>query len=724
MTPYALGVELGTTYSAAVVARGSEAAVCSLGDTAAQIASIVFLGEDGEILIGEAAERRAAGEPTRAAREFTRRLGDPVPIIVGGTPYGAEALMAHLLRAIVEQVSAHEGAEPDVVVLTHPADYTDYKRGLLHETARLAGLDLSRVRFVSEPQAAATADADQERVEPATVDPQAMFANATGAALLGAAAITGETGNQITRTAGLAATGAAAGGGATLAAGAIIGDTTAAGAVAGGTAATGGAAAVGVGPAGVSMVAGPVGAPVGVGPVGAPVGVGPLGAPVAGVGPQGEVLTDVRTVQRTARRAARTTNKARLAIGIGAVAGAAVVAGIVVVSAGGDDQAATAPTTVAAPVVSDSVAPTEATPPPTAGVDDQAAPVVSDSVATTVSAPPSTALPSAAGRGLAGLVTVIAGTGRDDGNGRPGPAEAASLGNAAHFAVAPNGDIFVVNHENELLLVSGGQTRVIYEADSPGGESGFGGVAVGPDGDAYVTMGTGVKRIARDGTNQLVVDSRALGLRGGFGPITFDNLGSLYFSEASGHRVLRWAADGEMSIVAGTGVQGRIGSAPDGDGGPATASALTGVNAMAVDSAGNLLIVESGRPVVRRIAADGTISTLVGGGQTLIRESLGNYAPDGTLAGDLQFSSLTGVAVDAAGRVYVSEGADHAIVRFGADGAMELLAADQSHALADFGIPANEFRAFIVTGLTFDSSGNLLFEQSNRILSIADASND
>ena len=167
---YALGIDLGTTYSAAAVCRdGGPVEVCTLGTTSQSIPTVVVLREDGEILTGEAAERRAPSEPTRTAREFKRRLGDPVPLIIGSTPYGAEALMGFVLRDIVAQVTQREGSAPDTIVLTHPANYSDYKLGLLHEAARLAGLDLGRVQFLSEPQAAAVSYAGQRRVEPGVI---------------------------------------------------------------------------------------------------------------------------------------------------------------------------------------------------------------------------------------------------------------------------------------------------------------------------------------------------------------------------------------------------------------------------------------------------------------------------------------------------------------------------------------------------------------------------
>ncbi len=122
-----------------------------------------MLREDGEVLVGEAADRRAVNEPTRTAREFKRRLGDPAPLVLGGTPYGAESLMAHLLRAMVEAVRERQGTRPERVVVTHPANYGPYKKELLVEMTRLA--DVGRVDFLTEPEAAAINYAEQDRLE-------------------------------------------------------------------------------------------------------------------------------------------------------------------------------------------------------------------------------------------------------------------------------------------------------------------------------------------------------------------------------------------------------------------------------------------------------------------------------------------------------------------------------------------------------------------------------
>jgi len=167
--PYRLGIDLGTTYTAAATERGGRVEVSSLGTTSPVIPSVVLLRDDGDVLVGEAAVRRGIDQPSRMAREFKRRLGDPVPLVLGGTPYGAEALMGHLLRRVVGLVVEREGEAPEQVVITHPANYGPYKLDMMREVARHAGLDLARVEFLAEPQAAAISYSARNRVEPGSI---------------------------------------------------------------------------------------------------------------------------------------------------------------------------------------------------------------------------------------------------------------------------------------------------------------------------------------------------------------------------------------------------------------------------------------------------------------------------------------------------------------------------------------------------------------------------
>ena len=157
---YAVGIDIGTTYTAAAVWRDGRAEIVPLGSQSAVIPSAVFLRSDGAILTGEAAGRRGLSEPDRVVRELKRRLGDTAPILLGGTPYSAAALTARLLRSVLDVVSAREGGRPASICVTHPAGWGPYKIDLLRQVVRLADLD-QPVRFTSEPQAAAGFHAHQ-----------------------------------------------------------------------------------------------------------------------------------------------------------------------------------------------------------------------------------------------------------------------------------------------------------------------------------------------------------------------------------------------------------------------------------------------------------------------------------------------------------------------------------------------------------------------------------
>ncbi|MDH4366326.1 MAG: Hsp70 family protein, partial [Acidimicrobiia bacterium] len=161
---YRLGVDLGTTWTAAAIWEAGKAAIFPLGQQRAAIPSVVLLRADGTVLTGEAAIRRAISEPERVAREFKRRIGDPTPIIVAGTPYPAEALTARLLRSVIDQVATQQGRAPEQVVISHPANWGAYKLELLTDIARRADLDPAECAFITEPEAAAISYASRQRV--------------------------------------------------------------------------------------------------------------------------------------------------------------------------------------------------------------------------------------------------------------------------------------------------------------------------------------------------------------------------------------------------------------------------------------------------------------------------------------------------------------------------------------------------------------------------------
>jgi len=161
---YSVGIDLGTTFTAAAVLRdGERPETVQLGNRAAAIPSTVFLHEDETLLTGDAALRRGLAEPGRLAREFKRRFGDPAPLLLGGVPVSADALTGRLLRSVLEAVAEREGGPADAVAVCHPANWGPYKLDLLTQACRQAGLP--GAVLVSEPQAAAVHYAAQERIE-------------------------------------------------------------------------------------------------------------------------------------------------------------------------------------------------------------------------------------------------------------------------------------------------------------------------------------------------------------------------------------------------------------------------------------------------------------------------------------------------------------------------------------------------------------------------------
>jgi alpha-tubulin suppressor-like RCC1 family protein len=163
---YQLGVDLGTTFTAAAVARDGYPETVTLGTNSMVVPSVVYLG-DGGLVVGHAAQRRATTDPSRVAREFKRRVGDPTPILIGGSPVAADLLLARLLAWVVGEVSGLEGGAPDALVVTHPANWGPYKLDLVAQAMRHVGLRVDRL--VPEPVAAATFYASQRSPAPGSV---------------------------------------------------------------------------------------------------------------------------------------------------------------------------------------------------------------------------------------------------------------------------------------------------------------------------------------------------------------------------------------------------------------------------------------------------------------------------------------------------------------------------------------------------------------------------
>ena len=160
---YCLGVDLGTTFVAAARSDHSQVEMVTLGNRSVVMPSAVYVAEDGAVVIGEAADRRAVASPERVAREFKRRLGDPTPLRLGEAGYPATELLAMVLRDVLARVGESEGEPPERVVLTHPANWGPFRRGVFEEVPHLAGVPDAVT--ITEPEAAAIHYAASRRLD-------------------------------------------------------------------------------------------------------------------------------------------------------------------------------------------------------------------------------------------------------------------------------------------------------------------------------------------------------------------------------------------------------------------------------------------------------------------------------------------------------------------------------------------------------------------------------
>jgi sugar lactone lactonase YvrE len=190
------------------------------------------------------------------------------------------------------------------------------------------------------------------------------------------------------------------------------------------------------------------------------------------------------------------------------------------------------------------------------------------------------------------------------------------------------------------------------------------GIAADNSGNVYVADNGNfrVRRISRDGTISTVAGDGTPGFSGDGGPATsaqlsaifglaLDAAGNLWIADSGANRIRRITPYGDIATVVGTGNCGF-----SGDGGPALTAQICGPTGIAADSAGNLLIIDSGNNAVRKLSPDETITTVSGNGPiTGIGGSGCLPSGDGGPASWAGLCLPSNVAVDQAGNVFVAD---------------------------------------------------------------------
>lgn len=168
--PYALGIDLGTARTTAAVSRNqhdswTEPEIVPLDAEADRpgVASVLHLTGEDTVEVGEAASRNGALNPDRVARDFLDRIGDEVPLALGGGHYPAETLAAALVGWVVDRVEAMEGTPASQLVVTHPVGWGAHRRAVL--LAALREINLPELTMLPRAVAAAEAYAASDRLE-------------------------------------------------------------------------------------------------------------------------------------------------------------------------------------------------------------------------------------------------------------------------------------------------------------------------------------------------------------------------------------------------------------------------------------------------------------------------------------------------------------------------------------------------------------------------------
>ncbi len=154
-----LGIDLGTTNSAAAIFEGGHSTVIpsAEGPTMAgkMFPSVVAFTKDGQLLVGEPAKRQATTNSEGTFFEIKRKMGSDQKVQAYGKEYTPQQISAFILQKIKKDAETYLGGTVRKAVITVPAHFNDNQRQATKDAGEIAGLEVMRI--INEPTAACLA---------------------------------------------------------------------------------------------------------------------------------------------------------------------------------------------------------------------------------------------------------------------------------------------------------------------------------------------------------------------------------------------------------------------------------------------------------------------------------------------------------------------------------------------------------------------------------------
>jgi len=321
-----------------------------------------------------------------------------------------------------------------------------------------------------------------------------------------------------------------------------------------------------------------------------------------------------------------------------------------------------------------------------------------------------------------GMLNSIAGDGSIGYSGDGGLATGAGLYQPTAIVVDAAGDVYIADTEDDRVRMIGAANLDIntiagnsfpgYAGDNgPAGASQLNtptGVAVDSAGNLYVadSLNGRIRKIPKSATISTVAGNGVYSYSGDGGPaakaeayvpqgVAVDASGNRYIADSGNHVVRKVAANGTITTIAGNGTAGF-----GGDGGSAASSQLNTPTGVAVDKSGNIYIADSGNNRVRKIAPNGSISTFAGTGAA-------GFAGDGGAAASAQLYTPFGLAVDASGNLYIAELGNSRVRKISTAGTITTVAGNGTSAFSGDGGPAVNAELNYPEAVAVDSAGNI-----------------